>query len=89
MSRSSRALWGAAIAAIAALVLPSLGSATTTCTFIAGPQTLSVDHTGGIDDITIRRVPNAADPSQATIEVFEGAANLGCGTSTTQIEAIA
>ena len=89
MSRPSRVLWAAVGGAIAALALPSLASGATTCTFLSGPHTLSVDHTGGIDDITIRRVPLPADPSQATIEVFQGAANLGCGTSVTQIETIA
>jgi Ca2+-binding RTX toxin-like protein len=87
--RIRHALGGTAIAAIAALALPSLASATTTCAFASASHTLSVVHTGSIDDITIRRVPLPADPSQATIEVFEGATNLACGGSVTQVDTIA
>ena len=50
---------------VAALALPSLASAATTCNFGVIPTdptpTLVVDHTGGIDDITIRRVPLPAE----------------------------
>ncbi len=94
MSRSSRALWGAAIAAMAALALPSLASAATTCVFatVGLTPTLSVNHSDGISDVTIRRVPLPADPTQATIEVFEGATNLTCTggpVSVTQVDTIA
>ena len=94
MSRSSRALWGAVIAAMAALALPSLASAATTCVFatVGLTPTLSVNHSDGISDVTIRRVPLPADPTQATIEVFEGATNLTCTggpVSVTQVDTIA
>jgi Ca2+-binding RTX toxin-like protein len=76
-----RCLLGTAVVA-SALVLPATASAATTCT---NGATLTVDHTGGIDDVTIR-VNTAPNPD--TIVVVDGSGTLACAGGTPTVTSV-
>ena len=76
-----RSLLGIAAVA-AALVLPATASAATTCT---NGATLTVDHTGGIDDVTIR-VNTAPNPD--TIVVVDDSGTLACAGGTPTVTSV-
>jgi RTX calcium-binding nonapeptide repeat (4 copies) len=68
------------IATITGLAMAQTGSAATSCVYNGTTHQLTVTHVTGIQDVTIRTIPNAADPSTAPgIAVLEGSTPLSCG----------
>jgi hemolysin type calcium-binding protein len=94
MTRRTSVLLGLAVSAGLGTWAAAPASAATSCAFTtaAPDHTLTVTHTGGIDDVTVRRVPLPEDPSQATIQVSAGVAPVACAggdPSVTQVDTIA
>ncbi len=75
-----RALCAGVIATITGLAMAPTGSAATSCVYDGMTKQLTVTHVSGSRDVTIRTIPNAADPSTAPgIAVVEGNTPLSCG----------
>src|SRR4051794_30976883 len=66
-----------ALASAAALMVPVAASATATCSYDSAQKRLTIDHTDGINTITVRL--NESDPNNVKISVLENGVALTAG----------